>query len=604
MTQKLRFTQLILTILAIVLSAIAFAQGKDSRFIQQPKELAIELKDDAEYEVQIDLIDSLIGNSEYQKANVKLDKLLNRFSQNPKKLVEIYLLQARVYSLLNSNNQVITHLIRAKETAIQDKNYKGLIQSGIQLIEFYRKIASYSNAEKSFYKYTYLAKKHEIRDPKIWNELYNRFAAVANETSRTKLSVKYSNLAMTEAEKINDKLAMAISYNELGFSYKNLMDNTNALDNYRAAEEIYAKIGLYRDLVHVKMNILYLLAHNNLITQEEIVSNAKAILKLIEDRSVDYPKSKPLELIRNYYEATKQFEEAYFATNVYNNELTVEARQVNESQITEIVEQYQNNKLKKENELIRVNAKNEEKLLKATKIQLLLLVIILIILTVSFFVLNYHYRKSKRQNKMLDEQNEQKSLLIQEIHHRVKNNLQFVHSMLELQKSSLKDVDNQSLKDLSRRINAMSLIHEQLYLSNDQEGVNIKSYIVSLMKHTSSIFTSEQLIDISIDVPSIDVPVDKALPIGIICAELFNNSVKHAFANHSSPRFSICLSENTSSFLLKVSDNGSAKKDVDTKENNTSGLGTRLVDIFSRQLKGDYKVNKSKGYEFILEFNL
>ena len=596
-----RIANLILTVTVIFISMTSNASVQD---VSASKGEIITSKEKFSFEVQVELINSYIANSEYEKAKNHCDKLLQQYGKNQKKIVELYLVKARVYNLLNSNNEAIKHLLIAKEIALKSENYKGVIQSGVQLIEVYRKIGSYKNAEKSFYLYTYLAKKYDIRDSKIWNGLFNRFAAVANESGRARLSIKYSKLALKEAKKSDDTVAMAISFNELGFSHKNLHDTNNALTNYKAAEEIYTKKSLYRDLVHVKMNILYLLAHNNLITQEEILTRAKAILKIIEDQNVDYPKSKPLELIRNYYEATKQFEKAYFTVNIYNNELTEEAKKINESQITEIVEQYQNNKLKKENELIRMNVKNEEKLLKATRVQLLLVIFILIILTGSFFVLNYHYRKSKRQNKMLDEQNEEKSLLIQEIHHRVKNNLQFVHSMLELQKNSLKEEDSQGLNDLSRRINAMSLIHEQLYLSNDQEGINIKTYITSLMKHTSSIFTSKQFIDISINVPNIDIAVDKALPIGIICAELFNNSIKHAFANHSSPKFNICISENNSFFLLKVSDNGSGKKEIDTDKNTTTGLGTRLVDIFSRQLKGEYLVNKDNGYEYILEFKL
>lgn len=601
MNPKTRFNKLILTVAVIFTSMSYYANVQDFKPSKAEK---IKSKVTVSYKFQIELINSYINNSEYEKANNLCDKLLTQNRKNQKKNVEIYLVKARIYTLLNSNDEAIKFLLNAKEIALKYKNYKDVIQSGVQLIEVYRKIGSYKNAEKSFYLYSYLAKKYGVRDPKIWNGLYNRFAAVANESGRARLSVKYSKLALKEAQKTDDKVAMAISFNELGFSHKNLLDTDKALTNYKAAEKIYTDISLYRDLVHVKMNILYLLAHNNLISQEEILASANAILKIIEEKNVDYPKSKPLELIRNYYEATKQFKKAYFAINTYNYELTEEAKKINESQITEIVEQYQNNKLKKENELIRLNAKNEEKLLKAARIQLLLVILILIILTGSFFVLNYHYRKSKRQNKMLDEQNEEKSLLIQEIHHRVKNNLQFVHSMLELQKNSLKGEDSQGLDDLSRRINAMSLIHEQLYLSNDQEGINIKTYITSLMKHTSSIFTTKQFIDITIDVPNIDIAVDKALPIGIICAELFNNSVKHAFTNHTSPKFSICISENNSFFLLNVSDNGNDKKEIDTDKNATTGLGTRLVDIFSRQLKGEYVINKDNGYEYILEFKL
>lgn len=594
-----------ITIAFSVLFTVTFANADKPSSIQKSIEvLRNQLKEDGDnYELQIQLVNRLIDNSDYSAANVELTKLFKQYLKHPDKRVELYLLQARVYSLLNASTEAITYLLKAKESAFETKDHKGILLTGIELMEFYRRNTDYEAAKKTYYQYSYLAKKYNMTDPKVWNGLYNRFAAVNNEIGKSQTSVNYSNLALEEAKKMEDQSAMAISYNELGFAYKNLKDISKALENYQAARAIYEELGAYRDLVHVRLNIVYLLAHNFLMPQEEILAEAQSILELIDEESVDYQRSKPLELIKNFYEAKRMYKEAYYATEVYNFELSNEARRLNDFKITEIVEQYQNTKLKRENELIKLKAKNEEERLQSTRTQLILLIVFIVILTISFLVLNYFFRKSRRQNKLLDEQNLQKSLLIQEIHHRVKNNLQFVHSMLELQKNSLPEDDKENFHDLSRRINAMSLIHEQLYLSNDQQGINIRYYITSLMKHTASIFNQDQHIEISIEVPEIDVPVDKALPMGIICAELFNNAVKHAFINHPQPQFDIELKQSANTFVLKVTDNG-MKQASTSSDKSSSGLGTRLIDIFSRQLKGEYTLNKTNGYMYTLEFTM
>ncbi len=209
----------------------------------------------------------------------------------------------------------------------------------------------------------------------------------------------------------------------------------------------------------------------------------------------------------------------------------------------------------------------------------------------------------EKSYRIIDKQVTEKDALIQEINHRVKNNLQYISAMVQMQINTDEKKDTiQSLHTTSRRLTAMSLVHEMLYDNQDNSGLSIKKYIMELAANLKEMaINPKNPVVFWIDIIDIVLDSKTATALGIIISELVSNSLKHAFDGTQSPEVTIRLTrENEDGTLrLLVADNGrSQKKNGEIKE----GLGTRLVDIFSRQLEGDYTMDTNKGYTYIVRF--
>ncbi len=210
-----------------------------------------------------------------------------------------------------------------------------------------------------------------------------------------------------------------------------------------------------------------------------------------------------------------------------------------------------------------------------------------------------------RSFQTIEKQNQEKDVLIDEINHRVKNNLQFIAAILELQ------LDNQVSNDIiqallgtSRRIKAMSLVHELLYNKQEQDGLSIRAYIHELVEHlTEMAIDDSHPVNIEMDVDDISINSKTALPLGMIISELVSNSLKHAFKGIEDPEVRIELKHNpvTGVYRLKVSDNGNGYQ---PKTGGSNGLGRNLVDIFSRQLGGEYTIQSEKHFTYELHFKI
>ncbi|MEW6601020.1 MAG: PAS domain S-box protein [Nitrospirota bacterium] len=200
---------------------------------------------------------------------------------------------------------------------------------------------------------------------------------------------------------------------------------------------------------------------------------------------------------------------------------------------------------------------------------------------------------------------EEKELLLQEIHHRVKNNMQVISSMLRLQAGAVKDKNYITiLNDSQNRIKAMSLIHEKLYQSKDLAHINFNDYSVDLTEELIRSYGADSgRVTIKIDSENIMLGIDTAIPCGLIINELVSNSLKYAFPKGRRGEVLIFLTKiNEDEFELIVSDNGiGIPDDIDFR--NTESLGLRLVTILAEnQLRGTIELNRTAGTEFRIRF--
>jgi two-component sensor histidine kinase len=211
----------------------------------------------------------------------------------------------------------------------------------------------------------------------------------------------------------------------------------------------------------------------------------------------------------------------------------------------------------------------------------------------------------KRAEEQLHISLREKEVLLKEIHHRVKNNLQVVSSLLSLQALRVQDVTSpEVLRESQNRIKSMALIHEELYQSQDLGWVDFGEYVRHLTTHLFRAYQVKPgLIALYVSVSEdIKLGIDTAIPCGLIVNELVSNAFKHAFAGGRSGEVRVDLERNSGrQLILWVSDNGSGfPAELDYR--NTESLGLQLVTTLVDQLAGTIELDRAGGTRFKITF--
>lgn len=197
---------------------------------------------------------------------------------------------------------------------------------------------------------------------------------------------------------------------------------------------------------------------------------------------------------------------------------------------------------------------------------------------------------------------EEKEVLLREIHHRVKNNLQIVSSLLHLQASGLQDERVQEIfNDSQNRINSMALIHEELYNTGDLARIDFADYARTLIENLfDSYGLNTHHISLDIQVDALPLNLDRAIPMGLIINELVSNSLKYAFPDAHPGRIAIALqASGADRFTLRVSDDGGGlPEDVDI--HHPTSLGLKLVLTLANQIGGKIELDRSRGTSFTI----
>ena len=195
---------------------------------------------------------------------------------------------------------------------------------------------------------------------------------------------------------------------------------------------------------------------------------------------------------------------------------------------------------------------------------------------------------------------EEKEVLLREIHHRVKNNLQIISSLLRLQAGHIKEESISAMFEESHsRIKAMALIHEILYQTRDFSKIDFSEYIPRLTDYLVRLYGTKSILNI--EVRKVFLDIDRAIPCGLIINELVSNSLKHAFPGNKKGEILLDFRHIDGKFILKISDNGRGlRQDFDFP--NTDSLGLQLVSGLVEQLDGTLELNKAEGTEFLIVF--
>lgn len=260
-------------------------------------------------------------------------------------------------------------------------------------------------------------------------------------------------------------------------------------------------------------------------------------------------------------------------------------------------------KVAKEKEIINIQLQSQ----KTQK--LYLYVIIALSVLFGLFVFN-RLRLSNKQKMIIEEKNktiqkslQEKEVLLKEIHHRVKNNLQVISSLLGLQSANITDEQVKKIFTESKnKIQAISLIHQTLYQNGNLAEIDMSDYFSDLCASISSIFNgTKQQIAFNINTNNIKFDIDTSVPLGLIFNELITNSLKYAFtANTNSGAITVALIQLQKGFYtFTIEDNGQG---FDTENTRTGSLGLKLVNLLASQLNGNCEINTQNGTKITITF--
>lgn len=259
----------------------------------------------------------------------------------------------------------------------------------------------------------------------------------------------------------------------------------------------------------------------------------------------------------------------------------------------------------KEQKIALLNTQNAIKdiSLESKQRQILLYIICLAAALILAIGSLYLYRSKQKTSKQLQEKNKlisaslaEKEVLLKEIHHRVKNNLQVVSSLLNLQSRNIKDEQAlEAINEGRNRVKSMALIHQNLYRDDNLTGVDIKEYIQKLAESLFASYNiSKESVRLETDIDDLDIDVDTVIPIGLILNELISNSLKYAFAFKTEGVLKVTLKEEDDHLLLGVKDNGAGlPKGWDVSK--LSSLGYQLVRSFAQKMKAELNINGDDG---------
>jgi two-component sensor histidine kinase len=265
-------------------------------------------------------------------------------------------------------------------------------------------------------------------------------------------------------------------------------------------------------------------------------------------------------------------------------------------QITEMNTRYETEK--KETRIGQLN-----KLYDITGQRLWYAVSIAVLLAVFLGMMIWQNRRLQKQKAKIAEQSNNLQWLMKELHHRVKNNLQIVSSLLNLQTYRLKDEEAISaLKESQLRVQAMSLIHQRLYQVQDVSLVNFKLYLDDLAETLMKAYGYDRdTFDLHVEVDKEFLDVDTVMPLGLLINEILTNSFKYAYQDVARPVLLIKMNSGSQQFQLQIKDNGSGLENGKGKELK-KGFGGKLIEVLTKQLKGSFTVDYLQGTSYHFYF--
>jgi len=414
-------------------------------------------------------------------------------------------------------------------------------------------------------------------------------------------TLEYFKKSLLIEEEIGNQQGLASGYANMAALYKKQGNVEKAIQQYKKALSISEELNNRRHQTLVLHNIgIIFYNEDNLVRAKEYALKS---MELAKDSG--YPKniSDASSLLSKIYEKQGKGNKALEMYKVF---ITMRDSLNNTAAQNAIIEQKLQYEFDKKEALAAVEFEKEIAITTAEKNKQTVIiwgVSIGLILIITFAVIIWNrLRITNSQKQVIQNKNKENELLLGEIHHRVKNNLQVISSLLSLQERNITDeTAKAAILDGKERVQSMGLIHKMLYQQNNFSGINMSEYIEKLISGLLDSFgKSSDDFELNYNIKDINLDVDTAIPLGLIINELVVNALKHAYAKTNEPRVNINLQEVNNQLVLQVEDNGTGEvNDVQSSES----FGMKLVNSLSRQLSGTIDLEQRDGLRFKIAIN-
>ncbi|MDG1397252.1 MAG: sensor histidine kinase [Polaribacter sp.] len=488
---------------------------------------------------------------------------------------------------------------------------------------------------------------------KALNDDYNvaqcihRKADVMGGTVKWETIIEYYEEAITYYKKAGDSTRVAGCTSNIGEDYVHLNQNKKGLSQFLKAYQInrnneknlyleshvLCEIGkIYKDSIHLKQRDTFFInaldhfkkisnldgvAYSSLLLgdlyfQENKIDEAKILghegLKIAQKYGHKLKIIRGYDLLTRIYEKEKDYKNALINYKDYKNYND----SISKKDMLEFMSEMETkHEVEKKNTAL-IQTEREKNTAKSQRNLIGFFVLILAILLIILYI---YQRKLKKSNTLLvikkkeieninldlEETINYKNVLLKEVHHRVKNNLQIICSILEMQIDASGSLNlRNKLQTSIDRIFSMALVHEQLYTDDSKETIDAHAYFTDILDAiVSSQQKSNKQIEIHIDMDEIELNLGVALPLGMILNELITNAFKYAFKEKSKGKIEVSLQNQQHNYTLSISDNGSG---IDTSKQRTNSIGLQLAKDFTTQIRGKLTCSVDNGTHYKIKF--
>lgn len=582
---------------------------------------------------------SIISKSEGSLKVLWQGLKLAKTNKNEKYVGEFSLAIANEYLYINQIDSIDYYYNQAKTIFEKLKLPNELIRANLGLLELPRRTNPSSTLEQYL---ELLNNARELNDFAAYYLVLEKIVMVNNGMENYNEAFSQTHECINYYQSIKDTFNLAIKYREIGSLYFTHFTARNG-PNYERDSCIYyllkgielsSIINSPRNIVFAYQRLSWLMSYADLNAALKYGLIADSIDRLHNIQSPQLPNilsitlfkmgktkeaivksRKALELglkakqlfigiqasdqLCIYYKAEKKYDSAlYFKemSQMINDSIR---SQKHYKDAVKMQAKLESDKESYEKELIQKEEIKRQNLINRFTLGVIILLLIIIII---FYI---SFNNNKKKTAIIKAQNDEKTILIKEIHHRVKNNLSVISGILDLQKRNVNDELMLSIfKDAKARINSMALVHKSLYEQDDFAVINSQSYFVNLYKTVSSAYKlHNKNIESEIICENVNINIDTLIPLALITNELLTNSFKYAFEGKENGKILINLKNTHNGFEMIYSDNGiGLEKQPLTKEK--EGLGTLLINGLIKQLEGTVKINHlTQGLEYVFLFN-
>ncbi len=370
-----------------------------------------------------------------------------------------------------------------------------------------------------------------------------------------------------------------------------------ALERHREARALLGDGGGSTARVAILGGLAKSLVHNGL--DDEAAPLAHEVLRLAQAAGLAKGRHDMHQLLAGIMERRGRDDSALWHLNRY---VALHDSLVNEERsrtIVEMQERYDSERKDAELAHNRVLLERRERSIRMLAAGAVALSILLIVLWRLLVTRRRMSDALRAGNTRLEAALTEREMLLREIHHRVKNNLQMVGGLLRMQGRHINDpAAREAVRDSQDRVRSMALIHQDLYLEDDPRGIDMAPYVEKLAHGLlKSHGMAPERIDLHLDVTEIRLDVDTAIPIGLILNELIVNALKHAFPDGRSGNLNVALREEDGILLLVVADDGVGHDPDAQKRSSAPGFGLGMLHTFAEKLQAHYAMNGHPGTE-------